>query len=105
MSDEIHMPVTFKEAKQLQRLDSSWDSISTAAGLHGYFMILGIERTRTILKAVEEKKKVHMHIIKIMLCSQCGSETRVAPIKTGEIVAVGKDPNYLCPLCKELEWL
>ena len=105
MSNEIHIPVTVREEKQLKQLDIAWDSISTVIGLYSYFRILGIARTRIILKALGEKKKVHIHVIKIMLCSKCGAENKIAPIKTGEVVAVGKDPSYLCSLCKTLETL
>jgi hypothetical protein len=97
------MPVTIKEARELKKLDGVWDSISTVVGLYEYFRILGIPRTRQILKAVGEGKKVEMTIIKVMVCGRCGIHETVAPISEGEKFALGIDPRYRCFACRTLE--
>ncbi len=103
MTQPIEMPVTTREARQLEKLNEIWDSISTVVGLFEYYKILGVERTRLILQALSEKRKVQLHIIKVMQCGRCGIRETIAPIEAGEKIAVGIDPRYRCFACRTLE--
>jgi len=102
VNEEIHMPVTLKEARELEKLDAVWDSITTVVGLYHYFRILGESRTRQILQELTEKKQVHMHVIKVMECGRCGIRETIAPISEGEKFALGIDKRYRCFACRTL---